>query len=513
MSAREPPPLPSADALPTAAEQRLHPWSWLFVLVQQLKQFILPLIALVVFGGRGDPDNLWANLGPVIAVGVLVVVSVVQYFTYRYRIGRDGLTIRSGWLHRSLREIPFARIHNVGIHQSLLHRLFQVAEVRLESAGGQKPEAEMRVLSLSAANALENLIRHRGQAASSAAADAPATPASSTLLALPLAEVIRLGLASNRGMVVVAAAFGLAWQVLPDRMMARLLQRYSREAFGYASHLEWTWQSGALAALAIVALVVGLTRLLSVLLAVVQFHGFRLSESDRRLTVERGLLTRLRNSVARRRIQAWTLREGVVQRWLKRRSLHVDTAVASRVDHDDGRALKVLAPIATPDACDALVRHLLPHSAWPPASWRPLPVQAAWRLWLPGLILTPLLALALWFPFGAWAAPALLLWPLSGWAAWQNARRSGYAAGDELIAVRGGWWWRWWRFAEVDKLQALRLTRSPMDRWLGTATLWLDTAGDRGLSPPLRLRFLPDAEVEALYLRLAASLAHRRLRW
>ena len=25
-------------------ERRLHPWSWLFVLVQQLKQFALPLL-------------------------------------------------------------------------------------------------------------------------------------------------------------------------------------------------------------------------------------------------------------------------------------------------------------------------------------------------------------------------------------------------------------------------------------------------------------------------------------
>ena len=30
-----------------APERRLHPWSWLFVLLQQLKQFIFPLIALL----------------------------------------------------------------------------------------------------------------------------------------------------------------------------------------------------------------------------------------------------------------------------------------------------------------------------------------------------------------------------------------------------------------------------------------------------------------------------------
>ena len=33
-------------------ERRLHPWSWLFVLLQQLKQFIFPLAALLVFGAH-----------------------------------------------------------------------------------------------------------------------------------------------------------------------------------------------------------------------------------------------------------------------------------------------------------------------------------------------------------------------------------------------------------------------------------------------------------------------------
>ena len=124
-------------------DQRLHPLSWLFVLVAQLRQFIVPLLALVVFGQRDD-QALW----PLIGVGVLALVAVWRYFTYRYRIEHDSIVIRSGLLHRHLREVPFARIHNVALHQTVLHRLFGVAEVRLESAGGKKPEAEMRVLTL-----------------------------------------------------------------------------------------------------------------------------------------------------------------------------------------------------------------------------------------------------------------------------------------------------------------------------------------------------------------------------
>ena len=154
----------AADTVDTSAlpqdgqEHRLHPLSWLFVLLAQLKQFILPLLVLL-FAGRGDRNDLWG----LIAVGVLVALSLAEYFTYRYRLRGDAIVVRSGWLHRSVREIPYARIHNVNLHQSLLHRLFGVAEVRLESAGGIKPEAQMRVLRLDQAEALEALVRQRGQ--------------------------------------------------------------------------------------------------------------------------------------------------------------------------------------------------------------------------------------------------------------------------------------------------------------------------------------------------------------
>ncbi|WP_454832464.1 PH domain-containing protein [Pseudoxanthomonas wuyuanensis] len=504
-------PLPGSDiTLSQSQERRLHPWSWLFVLLQQLKQFIFPLVALLVFGGRGSRGGEWAALGPAIAIGVLVVISVVQYFTYRYRVGRESLSVRDGLLHRTLREIPFARIHNVVVHQSLLHRIFGVAEVRLESAGGQKPEAQMRVLSLADALALENLVKHRGRAA---AADTGQAPAADSLLTLPLREVIRLGLISNRGMILVAAAFGAAWQILPEDRMESIFRDGFRQAFGYANHLQLGWLSTTVSVVSLIVVAVLLLRGLSVLLALLQYSGFRLSEEQRRLMVERGLLTRLRTSVAQRRIQAWTLQEGLLHRWFKRRSLRIDTAVAEQQNQGEQRALKELAPIATPAVCDQLVQHLLPQAQWPRQDWRPLPVGAWWRLFVPTAVVVVLLAGVLTWHFGTWGLLALAWLPWSVYESRQHARRAGYALDTQLIAVRGGWWARYWRFAEIDKLQALRLSRSPIDRRCGTASLWLDTAGATGMAPPLRIRFLPEAEARALYEQLSRALARRRLRW
>ena len=484
-----------------AGERRLHPLSWLFVLIQQVRSFALPLLVLL-FGAGGDRRELWGLVG----AGVLVLVALAQYFTYRFRVTGDGLVIRSGVLQRSLRHIPWQRVHNVSLHQSLLHRLFGVAEVRLESAGGARPEAEMRVLSLADAQALEALIRGRGAAAAGADAAADAAPESRVLLELPVSEVVRLGLISNRGMLIVAAGIGAVAQASPGTL-GRMVESWMAMLVGWGRELHLGAAGWLLGALSLFAFLVVALRLLSVVQALLQFHGFVLRESGRRLSVQRGLLTRMRANMPRRRIQAWSLHEGLVHRWFGRRSLRVDSA---SVDTANGqRWLRDLAPVATPDAIDGLVRHLLPGVEWPPAAWRPLHPRA----WRRQFALPAVAALAatvlLVVREGAIGLAVLALLPVLAVRARVWARHAGYSVGDGLVAVREGWLDRRWRFCETRKLQALVLVRSPFDRRHGMATLQLDTAGASPMETPLRIRYLPEAEARALRDRLAAAMENR----
>ncbi len=508
----------SSGGSESAPDQRLHPWSWLFVLLQQLRQFVVPLVVLLFAGRRDNGPWEYAEYAPLVGVGALVVVSVLQYFTYRYRIGADGISIRSGLLQRNLREIPFSRIHNVALHQSLLHRVFGVAEVRLESAGGNKPEGQMRVLGLEQALALERLVRAHGiQEAGAANADADpaglADPARNerVLLSMPPGEVVRMGLVSNRGMLVVAAGVGLLAQAGPERMLAGWVHDHLRDAAGYADELHLGWLGMAGVAMAVLGLAAAAIRLLSVALALSQYYGFSLVQTQGRLVVERGLFARVRTSVPPRRIQAWHLEETLLHRLFARRALRIDTATGGA--ENDPRKLRELAPIATPEACDALARQLLPGAQWPPAQWRGVPRHSWWRLFAAAVPWNLLLVAVAWWQLGPWALLVTLWLPWSAYAAWQQAGRMGYSLDARLLAVRGGWWSRWWRLAEVDKIQALRLGRSPVDRWLGTATVSMDTAGAGAMSPPLRIRFLPEAEARELHQRLGRMLAARRLRW
>jgi len=91
--------------------------------------------------------------------------------------------------------------------------------------------------------------------------------------------------------------------------------------------------------------------------------------------------------------------------------------------------------------------------------------------------------------------------------------RTASSRSPTLVAWRSGWLSKTWNFAEFDKVQALRLSQSPIDRRLGMASLLLDTAGASPFGAPLHLHHLPLAAAQALSARLGAQLARRRLQW
>lgn len=485
-----------ARALLAGGERRLHPWSWLFVLLGQLRDFALPLLALLFFGRGGD----WQEAAAAMAAVALALAAVVRYFTYRYRILHDELVIRSGLLTRAERHVPFARISNIVLQQNLLHRLFRVAEVRLESASaGDGAEAQMRVLSLDDAVALESLIRAARAAPSPQEARDQQTP---LLLQVSLADLLWLGLSSNRGMVVVGALLGIAWQLdigNPVRHSANAIESVYLWVGQFSLGLSFLLTS--------VLLVVGLSlllRLLGVIVTLLRHYGFELREDGARLSTEGGLLTRLRSNLPQHKVQRWRVGEPWLLRAVGRRTLDVETA--SHAAAGGERLGEALVPVASMTRVNALLQRWLPEAELDALAWQPVH-PLAWRRWAfaPTLLFALLIVVQL-FAFGAQALPLLVLLLLPVWHARASARFAGWARRGRLLAWRQGWMEREWQLIELDRIQGLRLQQSPFDRHAGMADLVIDSAGaalGRGVTV---LRSLPTAAAQTLLDQIAAEL-------
>lgn len=490
----------SESAVSAVPEQRLHPLSWLFELFNVLRQFIVPIIILL-FTGQGDRYELWGLLG----VGVMVPLAVARYYSFRYRIGGDRIVIRSGLFHKTVRDIAFTRIQNVTLHQGLLHRLMGVAEVRLETGGGvDKEEGRMRVLGFAEAQALQRIIRSSELPAGTPVAEAPASD-EQVLLQLPTRELLKLGLISNKGMLLVAAAIGGAYQ-----FNWKLPQAVFEHVGGWLMNHRDDLGSGpgayVLGGMLVLLAAFTLLRLISMLQAILHYHGFTLSSDAHRLSITRGLLNRFNGSLPRTRIQAWTLEQGWLQRRFKRYALRVDAAAGSQ-KHEQLESHWALAPIADDAGIAHIIGTVLPAGSWPVAEWLPLHPNA-WqrRFKIPALFLLPVTAICV-SGFGAFGLLPLLGIP---WLYVQSkiwARHAGYAHANGLIAVREGWIGKHWRFAQTRKVQAVYLRQSPFDRRHGMATVFCDTVNAGMGEPALAVRYLPFDEAVRLHDELAAAIA------
>ena len=103
------------------------------------------------------------------------IAAVARYLSFRVRYEGTELVIRSGLLFRNERHVPYARIQNLDAVRNVAHRLLGVAEVRVETGGGQAPEATIRVLHETVFEEMRRRIfegRARGAGGCAAAGDA-----------------------------------------------------------------------------------------------------------------------------------------------------------------------------------------------------------------------------------------------------------------------------------------------------------------------------------------------------
>ena len=86
---------------------------------------------------------------------------VAYYSRFEYELTADTFDLASGVFSRRDREIPYHRVQNVDVRQGVVFRLFGLAVVNVETAGGGATEAVLNFVSEDEADRLQREIRRR----------------------------------------------------------------------------------------------------------------------------------------------------------------------------------------------------------------------------------------------------------------------------------------------------------------------------------------------------------------
>lgn len=482
--------------LPAQAGQRLHPVSFLFELLNQLRQLLLVLIG-GAWAGSQDRYEWLFTYALLIGGGLLLVHTLVRVLTTRYWVLAEELVVREGVIFRRVRHIPYLRVQNVRLLQNPLHRLTGMTTLRLETGSGTGADADLRVLPLAEARRIETAVRtQRNEVVAAVDPDVSAPP----LLRLPLREVLLAGVVLDRGFLIIAAGLvGLFQFDVPLFDPQEWLAWAVRGAMALAGGLNLV--SLALLVLGMMLLVKLLTLILSMLQALLLWQGFVLEQEGSRLRTESGLFTRIRASATLVRVQIVSIYDGLWFRWLDRRAVSVSVSGAS-VALNAERGLDWLAPIARPAVVPALVQVALPGLALATVQWQPVAASTRRRLARRNALWCLVLGMGV-----GWLKPGLLpmvgvlaIWGQLHAALW--ARYAGWALHEGHLLWRSGVGQRLTWAIPVARMAGLRLSQSPFDRRHATASLTLDTQAPQR-AHRLRLSYL--------HLQDAATLA-RQLR-
>ena len=511
--------------IPETEDRYLHPLSVIFSLTDLIKQNIIPAV-LGIFGAANG-DLVYVGLALLFFVPTFIF-ALIRYFTIRYRISDGELVVQEGLFFRRVRTVPVERIQNIDMVQGVLHRMLNLAEVRVETASGTKPEAVLKVLSLDEMARLREGVQIHKQTSLAAGGDAGhggalplgganelvngavETPTSELLLKIPVSWLAKAGFASNRGFVLVGLMLGFYFQFAqgnPGEMDAG--------DFG-----DWNFipddgspmmKAGVIAGGLLVGLL--LLRLLGVGWYILRFFGYELRQSGDDFKISCGLLTKVSATVPRKRIQFISVHRGLIMRWMKLASVRIETA-GGAADNSENATTTVsrrwFIPVLPESSVADMIAELRPgiDLNMDGYQWIPLAKRAQSRFIRIACVVSCVIVVAVFLTLG-WklAIAALIAFPVLIFYAIRKSQSVKYARTDFGVVYRSGVLAKKTSFSFFEKIQAASWRQTPFDRRWQMATLSVDTAAAGPAQHVIDIKYLDQEMAKQEYEQIVAMAA------
>lgn len=298
--------------------RQLHPVYILFGLLQTIQGF-LPIILIALVKGVEWSELRWYWYAGAGALAVFIVIgSFLEWRRFGFWLEEDRIVIRKGLLFRDEKTIYFTRIHSVNVEQPLIQRLLGVAQVKIETPGGnKKAEGVLPALSLKEANHLRVILRGKAEeiAQNEIHIDvneqtelSPEGSDKGPSFQLDSAQLLKAAATSmNFGLVAafIAGLYSLAndfiEQILPDHFFENVVEDSASLASSYL--------------LVCVIIVIGLmfAWLLSIILYILKYSGFAASKDGKQVSVSYGLLEKRTHLFDPKKVQAVIINEGLLR--------------------------------------------------------------------------------------------------------------------------------------------------------------------------------------------------------
>ncbi|MCF6299871.1 MAG: PH domain-containing protein [Proteobacteria bacterium] len=486
---------------PTTKSYRLHNISPLFLALESLKKMVLPLLIGLV-GTKGELQD-WIFIG---IVAFAAIATIFQFWFYHYWLEEDRLVVKEGILFKSLRQIPYQRIQNLNIERNILHKIFNVATLQIESASGSRPEATIRVISNLQVKRIQDIVKGKSELTDHSKKEQ--TEQDKPLFELSNKEVTKYGFISHRSLLPVGIIISIISQ--SDSLRAQAYSYF--EGLIGSLHVElWGYQQWLFNGLAFTVTLLLMVWLSSILLSFLQLYQFKLSKVNSKLQAEMGLLTKLSSTIPIKRIQLIRIGFSPLHKWFNRQTIKMETA--GGVTEHSGLTMSWIAPLISPQKGGNLLSQIHPEINWHKLNWQPLEKRAWRRIFKKNLFFTliPISIISYFYP--AYSLWFLLTVPLIFAYAKAYIKKAAYTMDERIIAFRSGIFFHKISIVKLSKVQTFTQSESPFDRRNKMACITVDTAGSNMAAHNVHIHYLDKDKILNLKKQLSERVSQSQFVW
>ena len=458
----------------------------LIKLVRQTIKAFWPILLSLFIGSRNS--NSFVDYVGYIALAfaaINVLGSILTFFRFYFHMEDDAIVIDKGVLKRSKVNIPFERIQTINFQQNILHQIFGVVSLEIDTAGAGKAELTIDALDKKEAEAIRQYILSERKEIPDEARETSLNNKGEVVLNLSLSDLIKIGVSQNhlRSMgLLFAFVFSIFNEITDD--IAGLVES---QVDGYESFLANNKWAVAMISIFVVALISFLYSIISVTL---NNFELRLSLKKNGLKLVKGLLNRQEVSVNKKKVQVISWSDNPIRRLFKMYTLQIAQASSSE-------AVRLKSKIKIPGSyqvqIDRIIRNVFPTEFYKKEDRLKVSRLLFKRIVTLTGVLPAVLMQGLYFTIG-WFCLFFLLWiPLVWGIALMYYQKRTFEFNQELLKNNKGTFGNMHELLQIYKIQSIRIKQSWYQRRKKLANIVLFTA-----SGSIRIPFVDLDTAEAL---------------
>lgn len=458
-----------------------------------------PILLSFFIGGRNNSSfEEWLGYLAIGFAAFNLIGSILTYFRFYFHVDKDAIVIDKGLLKRTHTNIPFERIQTINFKQNILHQIFNVVSVEIDTAGAKKSEISIDALKKEEAEAFRDFIlAEKDQIIAESTPEAEVTEKvepekNERILHLTPKDLLKVGVSQNhlRSMGIIFAFVFTTIQQFTDDFTDTVTDQVTQ----YDSLLP---DNNLLLFLISAVIVLIISFLFSLINTVLKYYDLSLSINKNGLKIVRGLFNREEISINKSKVQIISWSENPIRRIFDLYTLQIEQASSAEANQLKS---KIRVPGSYMKQVSRVVTTVFSEEYFRDEPRFSVSKHLKHRLFFYlGIVPTVILGISLYFSVEWQALYALLLLPAVWYMTSLYHRKRSFELNEELLRNNSGIFGNAHDLMQIHKVQAVRIKQSWYQRRKSLATVQLFTAAGHLTIPFIALDLAHELENYILY--------------